>query len=269
MAATESEKCKFLIVGGDIAGVTCAEQVSKVLEDFDVEEQPHSFLEERNPNVRVIQSAVKALAADQHTVCTEDGRRYEYEKLCICAGARPKPITHGNPHVLGIRDTDTVTIDFLHLINSGALFVAFVCMQIFQKRLSSARRIAVVGNGGIALELVYEIEGCEVIWAVKDKAMGNTFCDAGAAQFLVPQLESAKPKAPAICKRTKYSTEGKLVSHKVHFEYQCEISRIYQQEEFTKLMKTPLAFPEHGSDQTESTADKGACQSALMHLGVH
>ncbi|XP_033888769.2 pyridine nucleotide-disulfide oxidoreductase domain-containing protein 1 isoform X1 [Acipenser ruthenus] len=299
MAAAESEKCKFLIVGGGIAGVTCAEQlasqfpsdeiilltasplikavtnfkqVSKVLEDFDVEEQPHSFLEERNPNVRVIQSAVKALAADQHTVCTEDGRRYVYEKLCICAGARPKLITHGNPHVLGIRDTDSA--------------------QVFQKRLSSARRIAVVGNGGIALELVYEIEGCEVIWAVKDKAMGNTFFDAGAAHFLVPQLESAKPKAPAICKRTKYSTEAcfvlgpehqeqsaaergelgsalgpdwhegiklkgtKEVSHKVHFEYQCEISQIYQQEEFTKLMKTPLAFPEHGSDQTESTADK-------------
>ncbi|RXM98983.1 Pyridine nucleotide-disulfide oxidoreductase domain-containing protein 1 [Acipenser ruthenus] len=148
MAATESEKCKFLIVGGGIAGVTRADQ----------------------------------------TVCTEDGRHYEYEKLCICAGARPKLITHGNPHVLGIRDRDSA--------------------QVFQKRLSSARRIAVVGNGGIALELVYEIEGCEMIWAVKDKAMGNTFFDAGAAQFLVPQLESAKPKAPAICKRTKYSTEG-------------------------------------------------------------
>ncbi|XP_058883862.1 pyridine nucleotide-disulfide oxidoreductase domain-containing protein 1-like [Acipenser ruthenus] len=147
MAATESEKCKFLIVGGGIAGVTRADQ----------------------------------------TVCTEDGRHYEYEKLCICAGARPKLITHGNPHVLGIRDTDSA--------------------QVFQKRLSSARRIAVVGNGGIALELVYEIEGCEMTWAVKDKAMGNTFFDAGAAQFLVPQLESAKPKAPAICKRTKYSTE--------------------------------------------------------------
>ncbi|XP_041114279.1 pyridine nucleotide-disulfide oxidoreductase domain-containing protein 1 isoform X2 [Polyodon spathula] len=294
MAAAESQRCKFLIVGGGIAGVTCAEQlasqfpsdeiilltasplikavthfkqVSKVLEDFDVEEQPHSFLEERNPNVRVIQSAVKALAANQHTVCTEDGRRYVYEKLCICAGGRPKLITHGNPHVLGIRDTDSA--------------------QVFQKRLSSARRIALVGNGGIALELVYEIEGCEVIWAVKDKAMGNTFFDAGAAQFLVPQLESAKPKPPATCKRTKYTTEGpkhqeqsaaeggelgsalgpdwhegmklkgtKEVLHKVHFEYQCEISQIYQPEEFTKLMKTPLAFPEHGSDQTESTADK-------------
>ncbi|KAG7320268.1 hypothetical protein KOW79_016121 [Hemibagrus wyckioides] len=35
----------------------------------------------------------------------------------------------------------------------------------------------------------YEVEGCEVIWAIKDKAIGNTFFDAGAAQFLIPSLE--------------------------------------------------------------------------------
>uniref|UniRef100_A0A8C7XNC6 Pyridine nucleotide-disulfide oxidoreductase domain-containing protein 1 n=1 Tax=Oryzias sinensis TaxID=183150 RepID=A0A8C7XNC6_9TELE len=62
-------------------------------------------------------------------------------------------------------------------------------------------------NGGIALELVYEVEGCEVIWAVKDKAVGNTFFDAGAAQFLIPSLEAAKPQEAALCKRPRYTTE--------------------------------------------------------------
>lgn len=53
----------------------------------------------------------------------------------------------------------------------------------------------------------YEVEGCEVIWAVKDKAIGNTFFDAGAAQFLIPSLEAEKPERAAPCKRPRYTTE--------------------------------------------------------------
>uniref|UniRef100_H3BZS4 FAD/NAD(P)-binding domain-containing protein n=1 Tax=Tetraodon nigroviridis TaxID=99883 RepID=H3BZS4_TETNG len=87
----------------------------------------------------------------------------------------------------GIRDTDSA--------------------QEFQKRLAASKRIIVVGNGGIALELVYEVEGCEVIWAVKDKAIGNAFFDAGAAQFLIPALETNKPERPVPCKRSRYTTE--------------------------------------------------------------
>lgn len=53
----------------------------------------------------------------------------------------------------------------------------------------------------------YEVEGCEVVWAVKDKAIGNTFFDAGAAQFLIPSLEADKPERAALCKRPRYTTE--------------------------------------------------------------
>lgn len=53
----------------------------------------------------------------------------------------------------------------------------------------------------------FEVEGCEVIWAVKDKAIGNTFFDAGAAQFLIPSLETDKPERAAPCKRPRYTTE--------------------------------------------------------------
>lgn len=53
----------------------------------------------------------------------------------------------------------------------------------------------------------YEVEGCEVIWAVKDKAIGNSFFDAGAAQFLIPALETNKPERAAPCKRSRYTTE--------------------------------------------------------------
>lgn len=89
-----------------------------------------------------------------------DGRRLPYDKLCICAGARPKQLPptafHARPapglseaeaeaerqrqeaelrrRVLTIRDTDSV--------------------QRLAARLRGARRVAVVGNGGIALELM-------------------------------------------------------------------------------------------------------------------
>uniref|UniRef100_A0A669B3R5 Pyridine nucleotide-disulfide oxidoreductase domain-containing protein 1 n=1 Tax=Oreochromis niloticus TaxID=8128 RepID=A0A669B3R5_ORENI len=205
---------QFVVMGGGIAGVTCVEQlssqipsadvalitagphikavtnykqVSRTLEEFDVEEQPSSVLEEKFPNLTIIHSAVKSLHTKSHCVETADGRVFGYKKLCICSGARPKLLTQDNPYVLGIRDTDSA--------------------QEFQKRLSKAKRIVIVGNGGIALELVYEVEGCEVIWAVKDKAIGNTFFDAGAAQFLIPSLEADKPQAAAPCKRPRYTTE--------------------------------------------------------------
>ncbi|KAM4615473.1 pyridine nucleotide-disulfide oxidoreductase domain-containing protein 1 [Polymixia lowei] len=278
---------RFVIVGGGIAGVTCTEQVSsefpsadvalitaaphikavtnfkqvsKTLEEFDVEERPFSVLEEKFPNLTVIQSAVKVLHTKTHTLQTVDGLVVGYEKLCICSGGRPKLLTQDNPYVLGIRDTDSA--------------------QEFQKRLCKAKRIVVVGNGGIALELVYEVEGCEVIWAVKDKAIGNTFFDAGAAQFLIPSLEADKPERTAPYKRARYTTEeagashtftaggnrqgrgpasteagsalgpdwhegislkgAEQVSHSVSVEYQCEVEKIYtSQEQLKSQQQTP------------------------------
>ncbi|XP_073174561.1 pyridine nucleotide-disulfide oxidoreductase domain-containing protein 1 isoform X4 [Lepidochelys kempii] len=243
MAAPVPVRGRFVVVGGGIAGVTCAErlatefpsedivlvtaspvikavtnfrQVSKTLEEFDVEEQPSTMLEKRYPNIKVIESGVKELKSQEH---------------------------------------------------------------VFQNHLAKAKRIAVVGNGGIALELVYEIEGCEVIWAIKDKAIGNTFFDAGAAEFLIPKLTAEKLETAIACKRTKYTTDGnekeegsvaaadklgsalgpdwheglhlkgtKEFSHKVHIETLCEIKKIYLQQEFKQLQKTSLSFPKDNSD---------------------
>ncbi|KAK5621657.1 Pyridine nucleotide-disulfide oxidoreductase domain-containing protein 1 [Crenichthys baileyi] len=289
MEGKKEKTFKFVIVGGGIAGVTCVEQlssqfpsedvalftagplikavtnykqVSRTMEEFDVEEKPSSVLEEKFPNLTVIHSAVKSLHTHSHCVETADGRVFGYKKLCICSGARPKLLTQENPNVLGIRDTDSV--------------------QVFQKHLSKARRIVIVGNGGIALELVYEVKGCEVIWAVKDKAIGNTFFDAGAAQFLIPSLEANKAEVAGPCKRLRYTMEepapdaaqtftadkysrgqnpgtvepgsalgpdwhrgielqgAEQVSHRVSVEYQCEVEQIFTSEEFLLSSKQTL-----------------------------
>ncbi|XP_061817447.1 pyridine nucleotide-disulfide oxidoreductase domain-containing protein 1 isoform X1 [Nerophis lumbriciformis] len=277
MADKRQKSFKCIVIGGGIAGVTCVQQLScslpsadmalittgrlikavtnykqvaTVLEEFQVEEQSSSVLEEKLPNLTVIHSTVTALHTQSHLVETADGEVFAYEKLCICSGARPKLLAEDKQHVLGIRDTDSV--------------------QDFQKQLSKARRIVLVGNGGIALELAYEVEGCEVVWAVKDNAIGNTFFDAGAAQFLVPSLGADKPERAAPCKRLRYTTqdaaaqtftadgnrrgrgsgpteagsalgpdwhEGMVLkgaeqaSHTLSVEYQCEVDKIFTSQE--------------------------------------
>ncbi|XP_042529311.1 pyridine nucleotide-disulfide oxidoreductase domain-containing protein 1 [Dipodomys spectabilis] len=285
---------RLVVVGGGIAGVTCAEQlavnfpseeillitaspvikavtnfkqVSRLLEEFDVEEQPGAALEERFPNITVVASAARQLKGPERSVVTEDGGRHAYRKLCLCAGARPRLIGEGSPYVLGIRDTDSA--------------------QEFQKRLAKAKRIVVVGNGGIALELVYEVEGCEVIWAIKDKAIGNTFFDAGAAEFLTSKLNSGKAEAQLVQKRTRYTTEGRQkaarsrasagelgsalgpdwheglslkgtreCSRHVHIEPLCEVKAIYLQEEFRGLGRKSLSFPRDLHGPTSPTAEQ-------------
>lgn len=83
-----------------------------------------------------------------------------------------------------------------------------------KSKLSQARRIAIVGNGGIALELVYEMYDCQVLWAIKDDAIGNTFFDEGAATFFLPQIETNQPVSEEkknlmkhTVKRMKYGIE--------------------------------------------------------------
>ncbi|XP_035698510.1 pyridine nucleotide-disulfide oxidoreductase domain-containing protein 1-like isoform X1 [Branchiostoma floridae] len=283
----------FVIVGGGIAGVTCAEQLSalspddpitllsaspliksvtnfrqvgRAMEEFDVEEKTTGALQKACPNVRVVQALVKSLDTDKHEVYTEDGETFPYTKLCICTGGQPKLITKDNPHVIGIRDTETV--------------------QHFQQKLANARRVVIVGNGGIALELVYEIEGCEVVWAIKDDSIGNTFFDRGAAEFFLPHLTAGKCEEKKPLKRLKYTlTESSVdspkkgetamggalgpdwkegwrmkgkqdqVAHQVHVEYQCEVQEVLTREEFNRLGQAAEHFPGTSRAEEQNVAD--------------
>ena len=41
----------------------------------------------------------------------------------------------------------------------------------------------IVGNGGIATEMVHELESVDIVWSVKDDAIAANFIDAGCAEF--------------------------------------------------------------------------------------
>uniref|UniRef100_A0A8C2K4E5 Uncharacterized protein n=1 Tax=Cyprinus carpio TaxID=7962 RepID=A0A8C2K4E5_CYPCA len=105
-----------------------------------------------------------------------------------CCRARPKLFTQDNPHVLGIRDTDSA--------------------QEFQKRLSMANRIVVICNGGIDLrsghsgasgELGSALgpdwhEGFELRRAVQNSSGGHVEyeyegCDQLIATGFVPNID--------------------------------------------------------------------------------
>ena len=148
-------------------------------------------------------------------------------------------------YILGIRDTESV----------GA----------FQSKLQSAKRICIVGNGGIATELVYELQAVDIIWAIKDDSIAATFVDPGAGEFFINDFckkvhKNEQDNRPV--KRMKYTVtnddgknkrctsagalgpdwHGQIYTRgltddglkRVHVENNCEIKRLLTKKELTE-----------------------------------
>ncbi|XP_035915949.1 LOW QUALITY PROTEIN: pyridine nucleotide-disulfide oxidoreductase domain-containing protein 1 [Anopheles stephensi] len=211
----------YVIVGGGIAGVTCAETLNllranatdrillltesslvkavtnvvplgKILNRFDVEEKSTGELASAN-NIDVLLDQLDTIVSENHLIRTTAGRCIQYQFLCLCTGARPNIIdkAKGNANVIGIRDTESV--------------------EEFRKRIHTANRLVVVGNGGIASELVYEVDGMEEIhWVIKDPYISSTFVDSGAATFFRERLSKkagGTEKQKTIYKRMRYTDQ--------------------------------------------------------------
>ena len=216
------KKVHFIIIGGGIAGVSCAEnllsylpncqvtivsasplvkavrnlqEISRALVAFDVEETPIEDYVADKPQIVVHGGKAVSIDQQKNQLATEQGNIIPYDKLCVCTGARPKVIFPESKYVLGIRDTVTV--------------------QELDLKLKDAERIVVVGNGGIATELVFQVTDCEVVWVIKDKAIGQVFFDPGAAEFFLPFLKKKREhkatsdlKAKTTIKRMNYKLEN-------------------------------------------------------------
>eukprot|EP00742_Colponemidia_sp_Colp-10_P006605 GILJ01007078.1.p1 GENE.GILJ01007078.1~~GILJ01007078.1.p1 ORF type:complete len:335 (+),score=27.58 GILJ01007078.1:1400-2404(+) len=204
----------YLIVGGGIAGVECARylsaklihergsnvvseptdrvllltatplmktvknvsQLSKNLERFDVVEAPISAFSSSAADFDcrfdVEVATVSAVDATEHTVTALDGRKWKYDFLCITTGAKPR-LLYPNDRVLGIRDTQSV--------------------QELRHALQSARRVVLIGNGGIALECAFELPlvapDVEIVWSVREDHIGSTFLDSEAAKYMLAKAK--------------------------------------------------------------------------------
>jgi pyridine nucleotide-disulfide oxidoreductase domain-containing protein 1 len=207
-------ECSYLVVGGGIAGVSCAEtikflapdkkiiilsessliksvsnlvQLGKFAQRFDVSEVAASSLE--TENVKVVTDQLKAIESSRKEVQTASGSVIRYEILCICTGARPTLIQGIEDFTIGIRDTDSV--------------------REFQKRIKNGQKFVLVGNGGIASEIAFEIRNIEIDWVVKDGHISSTFIDAGAAKFFESRLQNKNENEPqTLVKRMRYSEES-------------------------------------------------------------
>ncbi|XP_043263079.1 pyridine nucleotide-disulfide oxidoreductase domain-containing protein 1 [Colletes gigas] len=273
----EEINCTFAVIGGGIAGVSCVEGISflapqvdtvlitasplikavtnivplgKTLMQFNVEEKDTASLSKTNKSLKIIQDFVIEVNVSNKQILTKNGRIVNYKILCLCNGARPKLITERNKFILGIRDTESV-------------------IQ-FSQKIQNSRRIIVVGNGGIATEIVNEVDGVEIIWVIKDKHISATFVDPGAAEFFMDKIhktnvsENVNINAPT--KRMRYTVSGTSVvedgpalgpdwhnnfnikgtffkSTKVQVEYDSEVAKILstlEQKEFDPMEEWPV-----------------------------
>ncbi|KAK9888439.1 hypothetical protein WA026_000687 [Henosepilachna vigintioctopunctata] len=208
-------EANFVVIGGGIAGVSCAETLSildskcsvilisesaliktavnilavtKTLTSFEVKEDAFENLCSKFPNIRIIHDILLKVNSEVHTIETKSHLIIKYDYLCICTGAFPKLIPQATiyPEIIGIRDTDSV--------------------EILIEKLSKTRKIAIVGNGGIATELIYQIKNMEIHWIIKDKHISSTFVDPGAAEFFESALSRDKKDDNVhVSKRMRYS----------------------------------------------------------------
>lgn len=215
-------KSTFVVIGGGIAGVSCIETLSflcpdatiilvtessliktvtnlvplaKAVSRFDIEERNVDTLK---GNLTVLTDRMVSINSVTKTVITETGARIAYKMLCLCTGARPKLIDQAanNPLVIGIRDTESVLE--------------------FQKRIKNSKRIAIVGNGGIASEIVYEIRNVAIDWVIKDRFISQSFVDPGAAELFQCKIrnKSDEPRSAAktTFKRLRYGEDGETIN---------------------------------------------------------
>jgi hypothetical protein len=203
---------RIVILGSGIAGVCCAQELvrqhtssarscptitlvtpapsiklpvrvhalSPHLTSFDVETLPlDEALSALPSRVRVVCDAVRTVDVAARTVHTSGGVSLPYDRLCVCTGARPagdavaeQVATELRPRILTVRDVDSVAA--------------------LNTRLSASEHVTVIGNGGIAMELVHALRTSDrpptVRWCVRDAHLGHAMLDAEASAFLLPSV---------------------------------------------------------------------------------
>lgn len=162
--------------------VTNLERRGEVVSSFDVTDSTPE-----NQCYQFICGVVNSFDFSAKTVTLTDGSLVRYDKLCLAMGARPNVLYPSSCHVVGIRDTESV--------------------QDLQSRLGHCRHVTVVGNGGIASELVFAASRCHITWVIKDQTISSVFVDSVASKFLLDSLKerSSSDETETVSKRQIYS----------------------------------------------------------------
>lgn len=186
---------KYVVIGGGIAGVSCAREVLNLErspdlevvlisastfvksvenfrkigqygEKFDVKEADYSeiFPDER---FKFLNETVVNWDAKGKEIHFESQKSLKFDKLCISTGSRPK-IPCSDSRFLFLRDTQSA--------------------EQLKHRLENSRNLLIVGNGGIATELIYELKNVKVTWLVRDTWICASFFPEDVEKFIENRL---------------------------------------------------------------------------------
>jgi NADH dehydrogenase FAD-containing subunit len=155
---------RYVVVGGGVAGVTCAREIARlhgddsvvlvtkgnIVKNSEVVEAYSEYMEDVRvrlekgreetfgdlKNVSCVDGVVVEMDVVEKRLLLDSGEVVLYDKVCICSGASPKRVLESD-EVMTLRDTDSI-------LSVG-------------ERLAKCGSLMVVGNGGIALDLVYVV----------------------------------------------------------------------------------------------------------------
>ncbi|CAK9290944.1 unnamed protein product [Gordionus sp. m RMFG-2023] len=131
----------FIVVGGGIAGVTCAE-----------------YIESQKYNTLILTSHPLL-----KTICN-------FMKL--------------TKHIESFDVVEENYIEFKSKHHRIDIIIDSVLIfNHIQK--THAKRVLIIGNGGIATELVYKIVDCQIIWVIKDESIAKKFLSPGASDYII------------------------------------------------------------------------------------
>ncbi|CAJ0605357.1 unnamed protein product [Cylicocyclus nassatus] len=218
----------YVIVGGGIAGVSCVRRllvslddtddnivlvsagkrvktvhnwtkVGQYTEQFDVSEDETVS---DDPRLSHIQAEVVGWSHEKKELYLDNQKEpLKYDRLCIATGANAiSPFS--NKKVVTIRDTESA--------------------EQLQKRLKGAKHVAVVGNGGIATEVVFEMVGVAITWIIRDNTISSVFFTPKFSEFFRKRMAEGRlagAKNAGILRRLRYSLDNKsagdAVAHSV------------------------------------------------------
>eukprot|EP00890_Picochlorum_soloecismus_P004543 jgi/Picsp_1/508/NSC_00506-R1_pyridine nucleotide-disulfide oxidoreductase domain-containing protein 1-like len=212
-----NEVKSYVVIGGGVAGVSCArtlcglrsddkvviispddvfkearvvERVTKGgIEDVRVVVQDEGSWSASHPNVTHVKDSVVGIDVGEGKVERKSGPPIGYDALCVCTGSCPKRLCAESDLVISLRDTDSV--------------------KALSSKLENCESVLIVGNGGIALDLVASIYGPDVVWAVRHDHIGDAFFDAEVGNFMLEELVSLRE-----CMKSNHASDKCLEARK-------------------------------------------------------
>eukprot|EP00835_Amoeboradix_gromovi_P000604 NODE_22_length_38364_cov_0.248661.p7 type:complete len:488 gc:universal NODE_22_length_38364_cov_0.248661:23613-25076(+) len=142
---------KVVIVGLGEAGKSCY-RILAPIKELEVKQVNHI--------IKSIDTAKKTLHCDKIS--------YEYDFLVLCTGASPRELEKNHPNIKTTRDFNSI--------------------QQLAEIAKSSNRIAVLGNGGVSLEVVNEFRSLELLWIFKDSHIGKDFLDEDTSKYFYPYI---------------------------------------------------------------------------------